>query len=232
MLEDSCEFPLSLAPHEVRAVLRREKMEHILPLSRQAETRTKECVARTVVPERWEFIRKSKMLRDADWRCSCLCEDQIVELLDRRSLPQEGDLLWVREPFATIKERDEKSGLLSDRILYQADEDELDITAPRVVMKPGVKMFRTLSRIDLQITQVKLLRLHQVSEASIVRQGIFSYPDSVLRARRDEAKDWSQSQRLFFRHWHQYVNTRPEGRWKSNPWVRAIRFQISTIREN
>jgi hypothetical protein len=226
------EFPLSLAPHEVVAVLRRKKTEHILPFSRQVANRSKECLACSSPPEEWELVQSPRMLRDAKYRCSCLCEDQIVELLDPRSLPQEGDILWVREPFAVIKERDETSGELTGRILYQADEDVRDVTTVRVVMKQGIKMFRAFSRIDLRITQVRLLRLHQISEESVSRQGILSYPESVLLPHKNENEDWSRSQRLFFRHWHQYVNSRPEGRWKSNPWVRSFQFQVSMIREN
>jgi hypothetical protein len=114
-----------------------------------------------------------------------------------------GDRLWVRETWA-----DWSDGLApadeSSHILYRADTDRPDPKRWR----PSIFMPRAASRILLEITDVRVQRLQEIS-------------DDDARA---EGYDRSHA---FPREWFALLWERINGAdsWNTNPWVWAITFR-------
>ena len=126
-----------------------------------------------------------------------------------------GDRLWVREPHADI----------GCRLTYRADTDD---GAHCQVKKwtPAIHMFRRHSRILLEITDVRVERLQDITPAQVTAEGVSTQgealwggewwvdaPDQAIEdARKDFADLWTST----------------GGDWSSNPWVWVVEFKRVT----
>lgn len=105
-----------------------------------------------------------------------------------------GDRLWVRETWNRFGEI----------IYYKADEEKP--FSYSTLWKPSIFMPRSASRILLEITDIRVERLHDISADDEKKEGIYS-PIHEL---------------LFWALW-QKING-PES-WDANPWVWVITFK-------
>lgn len=141
---------------------------------------------------------------------------------------QPGDRLWVRETFAlSVIDPD---GLSPEDdpenydVIYRADpeqpgggwadSDGNEIPAP---WKPSIHMPRWASRIDLEITAVRVEHLHDITEADARAEGAKPYllPVHPDRESLRHVDGFSQL-------W-QSING-PDS-WAANPWVWVVEFQ-------
>lgn len=112
-----------------------------------------------------------------------------------------GDRLWVREThYVQSAGYADGSGKL---ILYKADGD-----AP-TTWTPSIHMYRWASRITLEITEVRLERLQNISAADAVAEGC------------DSCTPYDQFRALWT-----FIHTAdgPNG-WAANPWVWVVGFR-------
>lgn len=129
-----------------------------------------------------------------------------------------GDQLWVREAF--IHEPADYCWEASVSIpcrpaftVYRADHE---VDTRGAGWKPSIHMPRWASRITLEITDVRVERLQDISEADAKAEGV-SMPD-----RTPTPPDfWSYQQE--FRHLWEQING--PGSWNANPWVWVIEFK-------
>lgn len=131
-----------------------------------------------------------------------------------------GDILWVRESwrFAGGYEKKPDTRVMSPAdFIYRADEEW---SGP---FKPSIHMPRNACRIFLEITDIRVERLHDISEEGAIAEGI---------------EDLTGGQKLSFRN---YINGHPmtpvgsfkslwkkingEENWNQNPWVWVIEFK-------
>ena len=128
---------------------------------------------------------------------------------------QEGARLWVRETHADI----------GFRLTYRADTDD---GAHCQVKKwtPAIHMFRRHSRILLEITDVRVERLQDITPAQVTAEGVSTHgealwggewwvdaPDQAIEdARKDFADLWTST----------------GGNWDANPWVWVVEFKQVT----
>ena len=135
---------------------------------------------------------------------------------------QPGDQLWVRENFSGPHYQSKsppRDWLDTDPIWYWADgnPDGGDWTKP----KPNIHMPRWASRITLEITGVRVERLHDISEEDAQAEGslfeLGALESTILGAR---AKYRSGYCRL-------WESINGPGSWNENPWVWVIEFKRS-----
>ncbi len=125
-----------------------------------------------------------------------------------------GDRLWVRETHA-------QAG--TGRVFYRADPDTL---APR--WTPAIHMPRWASRIDLEVTAVRVERLQDITEDDARAEGIgAARPDlaplSALHPGRKPGQDMPSYRAAFWALWESINGARAS--WASNPWVWCVGFK-------
>lgn len=133
---------------------------------------------------------------------------------------QLGDGLWVRETF-----------LLRARgkvVVYRADMSEPEASGFGAMYggwKPAIFMPRKLSRIALEVTDVRAQRLQDISEDDAKAEGLrhhHSWGGAESWRAGDDISDFNP-QRCFMKMWDS-INAR-RAPWASNPWVWAISFK-------
>jgi hypothetical protein len=137
---------------------------------------------------------------------------------------QPGDRLWVREAFGDCtKGADIMAGMHYDPPLYRADADSYGLLGhdglgpvyeEEIRWRPSIHMPRKFSRITLEVTDVRVERLQDISEADAKAEGCgpaTAYPHQYRDA---YAALWEQ------------ING--PGSWAANPWVWVVEFKRVT----
>ena len=137
-----------------------------------------------------------------------------------------GDLLWVRETHAFVNEPAYRRSTgvyqqINPNNNYQACVYKENFDRARCFpWKPSIHMPRWASRITLEITNIRVERLQDVTKESAVAEGydLPSLPN----------QDWKLGARHnFMVAWDQIYSN-----WKSNPWVWVIEFKQVKIGDN
>jgi hypothetical protein len=125
-----------------------------------------------------------------------------------------GDRLWVRETWATIPDEDDCSiaeitamnecGPAS--LFYAADPPNHGAGKWR----PSIHMPRWASRLTLEIIEVRVQRLQEISEADIIQEGC---PRAILYGTGWYRDLWND------------LNAKRGFPWSANPWVWALTFK-------
>ncbi len=148
-----------------------------------------------------------------------------------------GDRLWVREAWRSSRDYDgyPPRGMMDCPIYYEAD-GELGAGGR---LRPSIHMPRWASRLTLHVTDVRVQRLQDISEADARAEGLspaskdgkiwkWGIPDrDGLPGNDDDGWDWcdwNADARLAFRHLWDSLNAE-RAPWSINPWVVAITFR-------
>jgi hypothetical protein len=141
---------------------------------------------------------------------------ELLALASRCPYGQPGDQLWVREAFSGSIAYERHGYPLREwgnKIWFWADGNPQrgDWTKPR----PSIHMPRHLSRITLELTEVRVERLQAISEADARAEGFeLGAPPCI-----DAPLRW-------YRHLWDQING--AGAWDANPWVWVVEFQRVT----
>lgn len=137
---------------------------------------------------------------------------------------QPGDLLWVRETWS----QDSRGGCLpngEDAVYYRADFPSDKIWAGS--WKPSIHMPRWASRITLRVTDVRVERVQDISEADAQAEGAeFSELPCFSRIpnQRRGFRQIAGYRAGFLTLWDSINAGRGYG-WDTNPWVWALTFE-------
>lgn len=156
---------------------------------------------------------------------------QIEDLPMHNPFGQVGDRLWVRETFTqgygmTLleSEGDDKNAV---SIIYKADGKEIykdcseevaenwgnwENDSDDAVWKPSIHMPRWASRILLEITNIRVERLQDISEDDAIAEGMIADDDYC-------------AEEYFSKLWNE-INGWDEKGWNANPWVWVIEFKV------
>lgn len=146
--------------------------------------------------------------------------------LDDHTIPcpygQPEDSLWVRETFM------QESFFVPCAIRYRATDEPCVYGDPignlaRPWM-PSIHMPRWASRINLEVTGVRVERLQDISEADAIAEGIEKTPSGFWSLYGQSTVDGTYSPRASYRALWESING-PD-RWDENPWVWAITFKV------
>lgn len=129
------------------------------------------------------------------------------------------DQLWVRETWWKWGGTDKKIG-------YRADESTNFV--PAGGYRPSFFMPRCASRLTLEITDVRVERLQEISESDSVAEGLVSWPsekESITHYGLAIADVWEIDPRLTYKRLWDSINAKSGHSWDSNPWVWVIEFR-------
>lgn len=172
-----------------------------------------------------------------------------------------GDQLWVRETFATSGEKD-SGGSPTRRVAYQADGWAGYVYAPQPphrhghILKsecptsdeigecfglgryggkwrPSIHLPRWASRIQLEVTGVRVERLQDITPDDAWAEGIWHASEEFRRQvcqMRDSAESLRQLRLETFQELWNSINGKPRDdgediSWSANPWVWVVEFK-------
>ncbi len=198
------ELPINFNTENVQAVLRDDKLQTRMPLKQQPK------------------IIHTRVI-DGDTR---FWDDFDGKLGNEIKTPYQSDYLWVREAFA----KPNKYNSTIERYYYKADNLPTEFMEARLMKwKPSIHMPREASRIQLKVTGHRVERLHNITEADAMAEGIkmISGSTPVACEYYDYEENWySPGEPIFsfFTLWQSiYAKTYP---WESNPWVSITEFEM------
>ena len=158
--------------------------------------------------------------------------DPLTEIRCPYGIP--GDRLWVRETWGlrncesdpTDWERASVVGCSEDEIREQYHLDYRADWGPMqegCFWRPAIHMPRWASRISLDVTDVRVERLHDISEEDAKAEGVEAWMDSLKGGEHYEpdARLGAYPVTAFSRLW-KVVNGRES--WDANPWVWVVEF--------
>lgn len=130
------------------------------------------------------------------------------------------DRLWVRETWAygihaLAAERDEDGPFV-----YAADGTTQGRLCDR--WRPSIHMPRAASRITLEITDVRVERLQDISEEDCIAEGVYSVQSNDLGTEVPYYRSLFQPRDLYKMIWESIHGA---GAWDANPWVWVIEFK-------
>lgn len=144
-----------------------------------------------------------------------------------------GDVLWVREKFRYSDDLDEPYDYYEDFIDKYIPEE---VERSKGTWKPSIHMPREAARLFLKITDIRVERLQDISEADAVAEGIENFMDkddklpiyrNYLATRKDLEIDayshCANGPEDSFRSLWQKING-PDS-WEANPWVWVVQFE-------
>lgn len=120
-----------------------------------------------------------------------------------------GDQLWVREAWARIRVAQAPD---QEWVVYRECDNRTDFGGP---WKPSIHMRRRDSRILLEITAVRVERLHDITEDQALAEGVAlppAKPSRTERMGRDAFTDL-------------WCSINGAESWDANPWVWVVEFK-------
>ncbi len=145
----------------------------------------------------WAFwLPDNRMTEPRTWRCP---------------YGQPGDRLWVRETHALNVPG------CDDGVSYRADHNDPRGDGPAHPMewRPSIHMKREHSRINLEVTGVRVERVQDITEADARAEGVTAD---------DEPRGGAYWVTKFARLWDS-INAKRGYSWESNPWVWVVEFK-------
>jgi hypothetical protein len=142
-----------------------------------------------------------------------------------------GDRLWVREAL-DLGDR----GCPIGHATYEADDADVDLRPDGAAVwaggykrrkVPSIHMPRWASRLTLTVADVRVQRLHYISEEDAVAEGVESGITSrgrMWKAYGEPPNSWVESARLSFARLWESIHG--PGAWGANPWVVALTFTV------
>jgi len=130
-----------------------------------------------------------------------------------------GDRLWVRETW----QKGQSNG--KDLVLfYKADNDPRDIN---FTWKPSIYMPRWASRINLEITNIRVERVQNIIDNDALAEGVNQNMLASFGFASAESKEkfnFTQAIKTYKLLWNS-INAKRGFGWDANPWVWVIEFK-------
>lgn len=154
-----------------------------------------------------------------------------------------GDRLWVREAFAySVRDPDSHHEGFSEEThdaVYRATQEhegewthyngDGTQTATKPTWRPGIHMPRWASRITLEVVEIRVQRLNEITETDAAAEGVEPFFKRFPEIGRDQritsrelARD-AEHRASFAVLWDEINGDR--ALWVSNPWVWAVTFK-------
>ncbi len=146
-----------------------------------------------------------------------------------------GDRLWVRETFKqatkdwlthesngiVTKYKNPSPGLRAVETIYRADVSHMDDIAYMPWQSP-IFMPRTLSRITLEVTDVRVERVQEIRHDDVLKEGT---PTPKYIGQFVDDRAWEGQMRNNFIDLWDSINEKRGYGWDVNPWVWVVEFR-------
>lgn len=140
-----------------------------------------------------------------------------------------GDRLYVRETWAPLdhlKHGDPGATALAAGGFYKADNSACGWEISR--WKPGIHMPRWASRLTLTVSDVRIERLQDISEADAIAEGIQKWPlgfrVAITGAPKHECRTFDVAAHAYCWLWN---DINGQNSWDENPWAVVIQFSVA-----
>lgn len=213
--------PIIFRPDSVRAILDGRKSQTRRVLKPQPEFMDTEY-------GKWWYWSKRQ------YECDSICSPW-PDILAKYAPHPPGSLLWVREGWTAMFEMPDTGHVTWYRstpkayrtpeylecLVYKADDDGAP-SGPGYPWRSPIHMPKWACRLLLEVTQVRVQRLQDISEDDAIAEGCEQKePDHVTSARYRFGQMWNE------------INRRPSGRpsypWESNPFIFAYTFKVAEV---
>ncbi|MGE9985404.1 hypothetical protein [Desulfovibrio sp. SGI.169] len=210
------ERPILFSDGMVRAILCGQKTQTRRPVKPQPVWHP------NARPPRWVWTGYG---REVAWA------DYFGPLFMRQYCPigQPGDRLWVKETFYKYYPSE---GWPRPKALYRADGislEPVDSEGMRQRWTPSIHMPRALSRITLEINDINVERVQDISEKDAWAEGMEaldgSFNESALCATAKHYDLCVEDTRCIYAHLWDSLYAKLGLGWDANPWVWAVEFE-------
>lgn len=131
-------------------------------------------------------------------------------------LGQIGDRLWVRETWAISPYH--PATYDGPAYFYRADYQPMSDVA--IKWKPSIHMPREVSRLTLEVVDVRVERIQDISEKDAIAEGIEAIGHGWKNYKKPNSPPWCTPTYSFKSLWDSVYKT-----WEQNQWVWAIKFK-------
>lgn len=128
---------------------------------------------------------------------------------------QPGDRLWVKETFATLGTKDRGP------VVYRADIADGERVRVDAPWRPSIFMPRKFSRILLEITNIRVERLQDISEDDCLDEGI----EQRWTCINPGAGSYAHDNDVIDDYCKLWESINGVGSWYANPWVWVVAFK-------
>ncbi|MCQ8781702.1 hypothetical protein [Mangrovibrevibacter kandeliae] len=166
-----------------------------------------------------------------DWhfRDACKRWHDLRDSRLRKVLPYAiGDALWVQETWQGLSFGDylpTKSSVCEVRYAATDPCADLDAEARGYPWRSSIHMPREFSRLTLIVTDVRVQRLQDISEADAVAEGVECDSDGWRDYLMPSTQCCQTARESYRTLWDSINGKRPGCAWADNPWVVAISFE-------
>lgn len=194
-------------------------------------------MVRALLDGRKTQTRRALKMPDADFDAVFCEEDGTWYIGDavtgkrEHKLPiryRKGDRLWVREAWARTPVAPIIATIDKPMLVYRECDNRTDYGGP---WKPGIHLPRGDSRLTLTVTDVRVQRLQEISEADALAEGVvwstdhkaFIVPGVDHPCRNFPVLSRTTAREMYAALWD-VING--SGQWLANPWVVALTFTV------
>lgn len=144
-----------------------------------------------------------------------------ISLVDNSRFGKPGDMLWVRETMIFNK-NSETYWPVADGYVKTSDWEKV---------VPSIHVPKKHSRIWLQVEEIRVERLQDISQEDAIAEGITPYFDKMVSGTRYTYKQGMLSnsvtpKREFTKLW---IEINGEESWDANPWVWVVKYKVLSI---
>jgi hypothetical protein len=138
---------------------------------------------------------------------------------------QPGDILWVRETFMPLTQG---YGYKADDMIRTGKNPKTgEYYVPRLRWKPTIHMPKLAARIWLEVTDIRVERLQDITEQDAIAEGIERVGDQVKGGFKDYMSfgpsPWMHATNSYFSLWQSINGIESLA---ENPWVWVISFKV------
>ena len=193
----------------------------------------KTCTRRTlaekaILDEHWGLDREPYYQNEKWYYDKQIAVDD-YRTYELKSKYQVGDILYVRETWQDLSNNEGEYVYLADGDEGLEGKDWGVITTESIKWRPSIHMPKEAARIFLQVTDVRIERLQDITEEQARKEGCITYNDKVENKKFKNVLEFDLTTKdAFVDLWGSTIKKQDLDiyGWKANPWVWAIEFEL------